>query len=460
MKYYIPIVSVMIVWHCAFAGNPTSVPLTDPVYSFLDRMETAGVIHNLVDGVKPLDRERISMYLQQINLQRNELTGIDRELLDNYLLDYRYEIDWHNKYAAMNPARNWYTPLSSWQQFKHDFSRFLQRQQPEEQNHALLWEDSTNSFSFDFREEMTYESILDSVSRSRQAETYQFRGTILENFGYYVDVFMARIDGDSAYNNRDPVLKNTYRTIRGNKIYFDRSTGEIAYRSPYVDFRFAQQPISWGLGSSGKLILSDYSEQYAYLGISKYWKWGGFVFMHGKLKSEDSLGTIEGETVYPDKWITINRFEFSPWSRMAIGLTDIVVYADRGMEWVYLLPIHYFRAVEHDLYDRDNALLAIDAEVRIIKGLKLYGTWLIDELRQDKLFSNWYGNKHGFQFGLHLSDPFRVSNFDIKFEYVALMPWVYTHIYNSKPPQDRAGAFVMENCILIFYFIYQKTGGK
>jgi len=114
---------------------------------------------------------------------------------------------------------------------------------------------------------------------------------------------------------------------------------------------------------------------------------------------------------------------------MAIGLTDIVVYADRGMEWVYLLPIHYFRAVEHDLYDRDNALLAIDAEVRIIKGLKLYGTWLIDELRQDKLFSNWYGNKHGFQFGMHIVDPLRVNNFELRLEYVAIMPWVYTHKY-------------------------------
>ncbi len=77
----------------ALAGNPTSVPLTDPVYAFLDRMETAGVVGNLVDGVKPLNRERISKYLLQIDQHRDLLTGIDRNLLDNYLLDYRFEID-------------------------------------------------------------------------------------------------------------------------------------------------------------------------------------------------------------------------------------------------------------------------------------------------------------------------------------------------------------------------------
>jgi hypothetical protein len=430
MKYRIQLVALILIWQGAFAGNPTSVPLTDPVYAFLDRMETAGVIPNLVDGVKPLDRERISIYLQQIDQQRHLLTVIDRELLDNYLLDYRYEINRQIKYAPMNPARNWYTPLSSWQQFKQDFKRFLQRRQPEEQNHVVLWEDSTNSFSFDFVEEMTYETLLDSVSRSRQSETYRFRGTINENFGYQVNVFMARISGDHAYINDDPVLKNTWRTDRGKEVYFDRSSGEIAWRSAFIDLRIAHQPVRWGLGNSGTLILSDYPEQFAYVNLAKYWKWGGFTFMHGKLLAEDTLRTEQGQPIYPDKWITINRFEFSPLACMAIGLTDIIVYGKRSVEWAYMLPIHYFRAVEHNLRDRDNALLAIDAEVRIIKGMKLYGTWLIDEFREDKLFSNWYGNKHGFQFGMHLVDPFQLNNFEVRFEYVAIMPWVYTHIYN------------------------------
>jgi hypothetical protein len=430
MKYFIIVTGLFLLGGNVLAGNPTSVPLTDPIYAFLDRMETAGIVGNLLDGVKPLDRERISKFLWQIDQHRELLTGIDRNLLDNYLLDYRYELDRQKKYAAMRPERNWYTPLSSWPQFRQDFKRFIRRPQPEEQNHVILWEDSTNSFSFDFTEQMVYGSIVDSVTRFRQSETYSFRGTIRENFGYYVNVFMARIGGDNAYINADPVLKNTNRTDRGNKVYFDRSSGEIAYRSPFIDFRYAHQPVTWGLGVSGKLILSDFAEQYAYFSLAKYWRWGGFSFMHGKLEAEDTLASIQGAAVYPDKWITANRFEFSPFSSMAIGLTDIVVYGNRTAEWVYLLPVHYFRAVEHDLYDLDNALLAIDAEVRVYRGVKIYGTFLIDEFKKDELFSNWYGNKHGFQAGIYLSDPLKLKNFDVKFEYVAIMPWVYTHIYN------------------------------
>ncbi len=277
---------------------------------------------------------------------------------------------------------------------------------------------------------MAYESIMDSVSRFRQAETYQFRGTILENFGYYVNVYMARIGGDQKYINEDPVLKSTWRTDRGQKVYFDRSSGEIAWHTPFIDFRFAHQPVTWGLGVSGKLILSDFPEQFPYINLAKYWKWGGFSFMHGKLMAEDTIETVQVQKIYPDKWITINRFEFSPQARMASGLTDMIIYGNRSVEWGYLLPIHYFRAVEHNLNDRDNALLALDAELRVYSGVKLYGTILIDELKKDELFSNWYGNKHGFQFGMHLVDPFKLNNLEIRCEYIAIMPWVYTHIYN------------------------------
>ena len=65
-----------------------------------------------------------------------------------------------------------------------------------------------------------------------------------------------------------------------------------------------------------------------------------------------------------------------------------------------------------------------------MKGLKLYGTFLIDEFKKSELFTDWYGNKHGFQAGLHLTDPFGLPNLNLRAEYLAIMPWVYTHKYN------------------------------
>ena len=45
-----------------FAGNPISVPLGHPVYHFLDRMETLGILDNLLDGIKPFDRHCVRAY--------------------------------------------------------------------------------------------------------------------------------------------------------------------------------------------------------------------------------------------------------------------------------------------------------------------------------------------------------------------------------------------------------------
>jgi hypothetical protein len=145
----------------------------------------------------------------------------------------------------------------------------------------------------------------------------------------------------------------------------------------------------------------------------------------------DSIGiTEQGQAIIPDKWIVSNRFEFSPFTGTAIGLTGMILYGNRSADWAYLFPLNFFRATEHNLRDRDNALLAIDLETRIFDGAKIYGTFLVDEFRKEKIGTSWFGNKHGFQIGIHFSDPFRIPNIALRFEYLAIMPWVYTHRFD------------------------------
>lgn len=430
MKNFKYVLLLIIIVTPLLAGNPVSVPIYDPIYHYLDRLETLGILDNILDGVKPFDREHIANLLREIDLKREQLTRIDREKLDNYLLDYRYELKSGEKYAQIKDDKTIYSPFSNWSQIKKDFTRFFAQNQPEEKNHVFLWEDSTNSFIFDFGYEFSFDQRSDDVSRNKDIMLFSARGNILDNFGYSLNVEFANLRGDDDYRNSDPYLKGAWRNDRGDVSYFDRSGGDIVYRSPFVDFRFAMQPVTWGLGESGTLILSDNVQQYPYVSISKYWSWGSFTFLHGKLLA-DSVGiTDEGQEIHPDKWVASNRFEFSPMTGMAIGLTGIIIYGNRSADWAYLFPINYFRAIEHNLRDRDNALLAIDLESRIFSGVKLYGTFFIDEFKKDKIGTDWFGNKHGFQAGLHLTDPLGIENLALRGEYLAIMPWVYTHKYD------------------------------
>ena len=409
--------------------NPVSVPLGHPVYAFLDRMETLGVLPNLMDGVRPLPRSTIARWLMQIDRNRFLLTRIDRERLDNFLLDFRWEIDPGTRYPELPEDRNWYSPLSSWGQFKKDLRRFLKRNQPEEEFHTLVWEDSSGSFYLDLIQDLTYDRRSDGKIRMLNMQTYYIRGTIGKNFGFAARASQAALYGEKYYREAHPEVKGTFLQDHGRVTYFDRSGGEMALDLSYFEIRFAQQFVQWGLGESGQFIISDYADHFPYFQLQKRWRRVTFSFIHGKLVAEASGDTLAGRPYYPDKWIVAHRLEISPWDRFSLAFTESYIYGNRGVEWAYLLPLNMYRATEHYLLDRDNKTIALDAELRLQRGLKIYGTLFLDEFRQSKLFTNWYGNKHAVMLGFVNVDPFRIPNFSIRVEYVAIMPWVYTHKY-------------------------------
>ena len=167
MKNLILVVGLFIIIIPLHAGNPVSVPIHHEIYHFLDRMETLGIIDNILDGVKPFDREHISELLIEISLQREKLTGIDRDKLDNYLLDFRFEIDNTTTYFQIGDNKTWYTPFHSWTQMKNDFLRFFSQNNPEENNYLFLWEDSTNSFYSEFIYDFTYDQRSDDICFTR-----------------------------------------------------------------------------------------------------------------------------------------------------------------------------------------------------------------------------------------------------------------------------------------------------
>ncbi len=415
----------------ASAGNPTSVPLHDPIYHFLERMEVLGFAHDVFDGIKPFSREQAADYLKQVAKHRAELTSIDRRRLDVFLLDYRWELHKGMRNPLIPKRKNWYSILAGWQNFKKDFKRFFRQNYPEEQNHVFLWETDSNNFYLDYEQGADYLRRNDGIYRSASWQEYHIRGALNRNFGYHFEVSLEGFRGNNEqFIQQHPRLKGGWSETSDYKVHFsDRSGGELAFHFKYFDLHFAQQPISWGYGESGKLILSDNSEPYPYLSISKKWGWFKFIALHGKLQSFPQDTLKDGYIYYPDKWLAAQRLEMSLWHKVTFGFNECFIYGERYADWAYLLPLNFYRAVQHKLRDRDNATISIDAEWLVHPGIKVYGTVLLDEFRRKKIGTNWYGNKQAFSAGLWWVDPFRLPNFSLRFEYTAIMPWVYTHKY-------------------------------
>ena len=92
--------------------------------------------------------------------------------------------------------------------------------------------------------------------------------------------------------------------------------------------------------------------------------------------------------------------------------------------------ISFFWSQEHNLGDIDNILLAFDFGYRILPGLIIYNTLVIDELSWKYIFNNWWGNKFSNQVGLFLNFK-NLSLPDFRFEFTAVRPWTYTHPNSS-----------------------------
>ena len=93
-------------------GSQLHVTIHDPIYNYLDRLATQGVIPTYMNGTLPLTRDYISEMLLELEQQRDQLSRIDQEILDEYLADYRYELK-DTPYFRMDEKQKTYYPLSS-----------------------------------------------------------------------------------------------------------------------------------------------------------------------------------------------------------------------------------------------------------------------------------------------------------------------------------------------------------
>ena len=113
-----------------------------------------------------------------------------------------------------------------------------------------------------------------------------------------------------------------------------------------------------------------------------------------------------------------------------MGLFESVVFdRENHFELQYLNPVIFYKAIEGHLGSPDNSLVGMDFKANFLKHFSLYGQFLLDEFRFEKLFngSKWWGNKYGFQTGLKYIDVAGISNLDVQLEYNMVRPYTYTH---------------------------------
>jgi hypothetical protein len=403
-------------------------PLHRDVYKFLSRLSQKSVIV-FDDQIRPLSRKYIAQKLIEVSEKIIQLTGLEKEELEFYNRDFKFEFDIINNikidstqitivgYDAGDRLR-----LFSYRNnfFSLNLSPILGYKAGSSDDEKLthFWNglytygyiDKYIGFSFDFRDNLEQGNTID-----KHKDFTSITGVDARTDENIVDYSATKME----YSGLNAVMAT------------DWSWGSFSIGKDFHE---------WGYAESGLLVLSQKPPSYGFIRLDiKPVDWLRFNYMHGWLSSGipdsnsffyNSAGTISFSFV--DKFIATHSLTVTPTSGLDLTIGESIIY-DEELEFVYLMPIMFFRLADHQLSRQlnaagGNAQFFLSASSRgHLKNTHLYGTLFIDEISINGLFDpETQRYQMGFTLGGSVTD-LPIENLTAKVEYTKIYPFVYKH---------------------------------
>lgn len=232
--------------------------------------------------------------------------------------------------------------------------------------------------------------------------------------------------GDLDAAQTDPLIDGYYKRFEKH-IQLDNLNGEIGYYHDLGTLAIGRGRFQGGNTISGSIFLSDTVNDYGYFLAEGQIGAFRLSMLHASLMADSTYSVYDNAMIdarnYPQKYIALHQLSFYPWAKTELFAGETVVYGNRSLDLNYLLPNSFWRAVEHDLWDRDNVMIYMGINQKLPHDLLLYGQFALDEFSYSKFFTSWWGNKYAIQGGLSLPTDF--GKFSL--EATAVRPYTYGH---------------------------------
>ena len=334
--------------------------------------------------------------------------------------------------------------LKNFFSFSDENSKFFYYQTPD------FFQKPTKSFSL-YSEKIPLKSRIDFsiisgfdfVSSKNKNYTFLYygghlSGYLMKRLYFYGNWWAGHFAGNTELAKTSPIMDGwTQTTENGEIIYLDNVSGKLSYRGKgdFWSVSVGRGKYEIGNNIGGSIILNDDCNDYGYLSNKFDFKNFSVSFLHANL-IPDSTSEFSDKK-YGDKYLVVHKISWKPNRVWELFFGEEVVYANRSIDMSYLLPQVFFRAVEHNLRDRDNVLIFSGANWRIFPNDLFYLNFIFDELSKSKIFTDWWGNKYAVQLGNSLKIR---QNSKFTLEFTAIRPWIYTHyIMENKFSHDGIG---------------------
>jgi hypothetical protein len=401
----------------------------------LERWETQGYIANVYDHTKPYSRIEVAGYLSEIfeSYQKNtgKFSKYDRQYLKYCASEFSEELEIMNIPLPDYSENNHFRKISQTKPLSYLWPKFLYANNRDLLSfHHKEFFISADIILQTYRHEFL--SKTDTISSiNRRSNGFLFRGSLGKLVGFYFSLTDNKASKDPSFKKTEVIEESGWPFLQFREdlsAEFDENVVYLTLKYKYFYLLFGRDYNQWGAGHNGNLMLSTNAPIYDQIKlVIQYWR---FKLTHitawMQYIDPQSRGSIKSLDHIPAYW-SGNRLEFYFGKGVQLGLAESVVYGNRSLQIGYLNPLAFFKSVEHYYGDRDNGTLSIDLAWRIFPGLKIYGEWFLDELKTNKLGTNWFGNKFGYQAGAFLVDPLKIHGTDVLVEYTKIRPYVYSH---------------------------------
>ncbi len=435
-------------------GQVVYEPLHRDVYNFLSRLSQKSIIV-FDDQVRPVSRKYIAQKLIEASEKSDQLTSLEKEELDFYNQDFKREFDFINN-------------------IKTNFSETI----------IAGYDSGSRLRLFGYRDNLfsiNSSPILGIKIGSRDNEKLTHIWNGIYTYGY-IDKYVGfsfdfrdnleqgnTIDKHKEFSNITGVDARTDENIIDyppNKMEYSGLDAVIATDWSWGSFSFGKDFHEWGYAESGLLVLSKKPPSYGFIRLDiKPVDWFRFNYMHGWLSSDvlDSNSFFYTETGtlsfdYKNKYFAHHSITLTPLEGLDLSLGESIVYDDE-LEFLYLIPIMFFRVADHQLSNQTNeaggnSQFFFSASSKgHIKNTHLYGTLFIDEITLNGISDpEKQRNQLGFTLGGSVVD-LPIENLTFKIEYTKNYPFVYNHYTQSQDYKSSGynlGHWMGQNVDLIY----------
>jgi hypothetical protein len=407
--------------HAQSAG----LPLNAPTYHLLDRLEIRhGVPNAAHPELKFGTRRDAAAYALKVD------SAIGERLSRRERADIQYILDDNNEWLPdsvrlLRQVRRqgvlkyfYQTPA---QFFEVNTPHFRLRANPMLNLHLAGAEDSTGLI-FQNQRGLDVRGVVDGK--------LFFHTNVVETQARFANYVTQRVDTFSAVPGAG-FFKRFESQLFGNQNIYDFNVA-TAYLGFQASRHFGIQ-IGHGKHFIGNgyrsMFLSDFGAPTFFLKLdTRVWKFH-YQNLFLELSPVSQVNVPDG-TILPKKYAAIHYLNFKVTPRFAFGFFEATVFnRSRQFEFQYLNPVILYRTVEGMIGSPDNVMIGVDARWNALKGVQLYGQFLLDELVAEEVFSGsgWWANKWGIQAGAKYINAFGINHLDFQIEHNRVRPYTYAH---------------------------------